>query len=69
MIRRKSNPFAEPGKKGLFTTPAASSGTADGESGDDRPDRDRDRFALKAMRDRGLMSEKEYQARLQELDG
>ncbi len=63
-----SNPFFETGKKRPFTTPAASSGLADSESGDEGADADRDRFALKVMRDRGLITETEYRARLRELD-
>lgn len=67
-MSKARNPFSETDKQRLFTTPAASSGVADGESGDDGADADRDRFALKVMRDRGLIGEEEYQARLRDLD-
>lgn len=55
------------GKAALFTRPAAASGFADSESGDEGPGTEQALRALKVMLDRGLMSRADYDERRAEI--
>ncbi|MEM6902730.1 MAG: hypothetical protein AAF556_05790 [Pseudomonadota bacterium] len=51
-----------------FTRPAAASGFADTESGNEGDSVAKEIYALKAMHERGLIPDDEFQARLAELE-
>ncbi|MBV6633024.1 MAG: hypothetical protein KI792_08335 [Alphaproteobacteria bacterium] len=51
-----------------FSRPAAASGFADTESGNEGDSTDKEIYALKAMHERGLIPEDEFKTRLAELE-
>ena len=72
--RRLVNVFSETDKPALFSTPAASSGHADTETGTEHAANDKAEqvrqalFALDAMRERGLIPERDYARRRAEIE-
>ena len=67
MARKFTSIWGQDRKPRLFARPAAASGVADTESGDEGDNRSAELRALDVMRQRGLIDEATYQSRRAEI--
>ncbi len=69
MANKFTSVWGKDRKPRLFARPAAASGHADTESGNEGDNREAELRALDVMRQRGLIDEATYQARRAEIEG